>query len=52
MQRERQQQDESGKLRRMMETARLSEQARRNAARAKQELAEVTAYQRQYGKVY
>ena len=51
MEREKRCCEEREKLRRMMEEARLSEQVRRNAARAKQELAEVAAYERHYGKV-
>lgn len=51
MQRERRRFEEREKLKRMLEEARLSEQVRRNAARAKQELAEATAYERHYGKV-
>ena len=51
MQRERRRCEEREKLKRMQEEARLSEQVRRNAARAKQELAEVTAYERHYGEV-
>ena len=34
-----------------MEEARLQEQARRNAVRAQQEIAEVQAYEKAYGKV-
>ena len=37
------------RLKASMEEARLMDQARRNAARAQQELAEAMAYQRRYG---
>ena len=39
------------KLKEAIELARLREQARRNGARAQQEIAEMMAYEKQYGKV-
>ena len=40
------------KLKVAMEMARLRDQARRNSARARQEVAEMMAYQAQYGEVH
>lgn len=39
------------KLKRAIEEVRLQEQARRNMARAEQQISEMTAYERMYGKV-
>ena len=39
------------KLKEAVEMARLREQARRNSARTQQELAEMMAYEKQYGRV-
>ena len=48
---EKKRQDERRKkLKAAMEEATLMDQARRNAARAQQEMAEALAYQKQYGK--
>ena len=38
-------------MKKVLEEKRLLEQARRNAARAQQELAEMAAYETHYGKV-
>ena len=40
------------KLKEAIEMARLRDQARRNGARAQQEIAEMIAYEKQYGKVF
>ena len=42
---------EKKKMQQAIEEARLFEQAKRNAARYRQETAELAAYERQYGKV-
>lgn len=39
------------RLQEAVEEARLMEQSKRNTARAKQEMTEIVAYERQYGKV-
>lgn len=50
--RERQNKEErQKKLKAAIEVARLRDQARRNSARAQQEVAEMMAYEKQYGKV-
>lgn len=49
MERKRQERRER-RMREAVEEATLMDQARRNAARAQQELAEATAYHRRYGK--
>ena len=43
--------EERRKLQQTMEDAKLNEQAKRNAFRAQQEVSEMMAYERQYGKV-
>ena len=48
---QRQREERRRKLQKAQEEAELLEQARRNAARAQQELTEMAAYERQYGKV-
>lgn len=44
--------EERRKVKQAIEDAKLKEQARRNAFRAQQEVSELMAYERQYGKVY
>ncbi len=44
--------EKKAKLRKEIEEAKLLEQAKRNAARAQQELTEMVAYEKQYGKVH
>jgi len=48
---ERKRKDYRQRLQEAVEEARLMEQSKRNTARAKQEMTEIVAYERQYGKV-